>query len=73
MGGWVGMEEEQKEKKGGGGRALLGRRGEGGRGSRVGGEVVQGGEPPFRNEPYRPRIAKKHHIDPFSTYICHNV
>ena len=32
--------------RGGGVRALLERRGEGGRGSRGGGEVVQGGEPP---------------------------
>ena len=50
------------------GRALLERRGEGGRGSRGGREGVQGGAPPppCRNEPYPPGIAKMHHTDAFS-------
>ena len=32
-----------------------------------------GGGLPGQNEPYQPGIAKMHHIDPFSIYICHNV
>ena len=48
---------------GGGGRCLSGA-GRGGGGPGGGG---------CQTEPYRPGIAKMHHIDPFSTYICHNV
>ena len=53
---------------GGGSGRCLSRGGRGGGG--LGGEDPP---PPPPNEPYRPRIAKMHHIDPFSIYICHNV
>ena len=46
-------------------RALLERRGEGGEGVQA--------PPPCRNEPYPPGIAKMHHTNPFSIYICPNV
>ena len=49
------------------GRCLSGG-GRGGRGSRGGAPAL-----PCWTEPYRPGIAKMHHIDPFNIYICHNV